>query len=137
MPDFGIFCALRCAVLFKPTSLSVKNSVHAGIRHGRFFGRSDGTFPRTKKRLISAFFAHCGAPSCSSPRPSASKKPLTPGYGMNGFLVGVTGLEPTAFWTRTRRATSCATPRTIDIKNAAAQKLLRFWLGMMESNHHK
>ena len=40
MPDFGIFCALRCAVLFKPTSLSVKKTVHAGIRHERFFGRS-------------------------------------------------------------------------------------------------
>ena len=40
MPDFGIFCALRCAVLFKSTALSVKKTAHAGIRHERFFGRS-------------------------------------------------------------------------------------------------
>ena len=40
MPDFSIFCALRCAVLFKSTALSVKKTAHAGIRHERFFGRS-------------------------------------------------------------------------------------------------
>ena len=36
-PDFSVFCTLRCAVLFKPTSLSVKKTAHAGIRHERFF----------------------------------------------------------------------------------------------------
>jgi hypothetical protein len=28
-----------------------------------------------------------------------------------GFLVGVTGLEPAASWSQTKRATNCATPR--------------------------
>ena len=29
------------------------------------------------------------------------------------LLVGVTGFEPTTSWSRTKRATSCATPRNI------------------------
>ena len=55
-----------------------------------------------------------------------TKKLSTPGHGMDSSLVGVTGFEPTAFWTRTRRATNCATPRTHtkrknrSSKNAAA-----------------
>ena len=88
MPDFGIFCALRCAALFKSTALSVKKTVHAGIRHGRFFGRSDGTCTH----------------GLLDPNQTRYQLRYTPNY---------------------------------DIKNAAAQKLLRFWLGMMESNHHK
>ena len=43
----------------------------------------------------------------------------------------VTGFEPTASWSRTKRATNCATPR----KKSAATLLLR--LGMRESNSHK
>ena len=30
---------------------------------------------------------------------------------MRSFLVGVSGLEPEASWSRTKRATSCAIPR--------------------------
>ena len=45
MPDFGIFCALRCAVLFKPTALSVKKTAHAGIRHERFLSEWDKKIP--------------------------------------------------------------------------------------------
>ena len=29
-------------------------------------------------------------------------------------MVGVTGLEPTTSWSRTRRATNCATPRCME-----------------------
>ena len=31
------------------------------------------------------------------------------------FLVGVAGFEPTASWSRTKRATNCATPRNIKL----------------------
>ena len=31
------------------------------------------------------------------------------------FLVGVTGFEPMTSWSRTKRATNCATPRKIKI----------------------
>lgn len=33
------------------------------------------------------------------------------GCGFSCFVVGVGGLEPPASWSRTKRATSCATPR--------------------------
>ena len=33
------------------------------------------------------------------------------GCGFSSFVVGVGGLEPPASWSRTKRATSCATPR--------------------------
>ena len=47
-------------------------------------------------------------------------------------LVGVTGFEPTASWSRTKRATNCATPRKY-----RSQLRLRFsWLGMRGSNSH-
>ncbi len=32
-------------------------------------------------------------------------------FKITGFLVGVTGLEPTASCSQSRRATNCATPR--------------------------
>ena len=40
--------------------------------------RSDGIFPRTKKQSTGLFFARCGAPSCSNPRPSGDKKDPQP-----------------------------------------------------------
>ena len=73
------------------------------------YGRSDGIFPRTKKQSTGLFFARCGAPSCSNPRPSGDKKDPQP--KLEVLLVGVTGFEPTASWSRTKRATTCATPR--------------------------
>ena len=73
------------------------------------YGRSDGIFPRTKKQSTGLFFARCGAPSCSNPRPSGDKKDPQP--KLEVLLVGVTGFEPTASWSRTKRATNCATPR--------------------------
>ena len=36
------------------------------------------------------------------------------------FVVGVTGFEPTASWSRTKRATNCATPRKKIRSNLAA-----------------
>ena len=46
---------------------------------------------------------------------------------MTSFLVGVAGFEPTASWSRTKRATICATPRLIceclAIISAIAQKV--------------
>ena len=36
------------------------------------------------------------------------------------FVVGVTGFEPTASWSRTKRATNCATPRKKIRSNFAA-----------------
>ncbi len=38
-----------------------------------------------------------------------------------GFLVGVTGLEPAASCSQSRRATNCATPRNIVIDNTGKQ----------------
>ena len=38
------------------------------------------------------------------------EKPLI-SYKISGFLVGVARLELAASWSRTMRATSCATPR--------------------------
>ena len=73
------------------------------------YGRSDGIFPRTKKQSTGLFFARCGAPSCSNPRHSSDKKDPQP--KLEVLLVGVTGFEPTASWSRTKRATNCATPR--------------------------
>ena len=73
------------------------------------YGRSDGIFPRTKKQSTGLFFARCGAPFCSNPRPSGDKKDPQP--KLEVLLVGVTGFEPTASWSRTKRATNCATPR--------------------------
>ena len=82
------------------------------------YGRSDGIFPRTKKQSTGLFFARCGAPSCSNPRPSGDKKDPQP--KLEVLLVGVTGFEPTASWSRTKRATNCATPRKKIRSNFAA-----------------
>ena len=89
-----------------------KQSVHYRILRSHkdtLHGRSDGIFPRTKKQSTGLFFARCGAPSCSNPRPSGDKKDPQP--KLEVLLVGVTGFEPTASWSRTKRATNCATPR--------------------------
>ena len=89
-----------------------KQSVHYRILRSHkdtLHGRSDGIFPRTKKQSTGLFFARCGAPSCSNPRPSGNKKDPQP--KLEVLLVGVTGFEPTASWSRTKRATNCATPR--------------------------
>lgn len=94
------------------------------------YGRSDGIFPRTKKQSTGLFFARCGAPSCSNPRPSGDKKDPQP--KLEVLLVGVTGFEPTASWSRTKRATNCATPRKENRSSQAAA----VWLGMRGSNSH-
>ena len=44
----------------------------------------------------------------SGRRKAEKEKSRTPAH--SGFLVRVTGFEPTASWSRTKRATSCATP---------------------------
>ena len=49
-------------------------------------------------------------------------------------MVGVTGFEPTASWSRTKRATICATPREKNRSNYAAAVFV--WLGMRGSNSH-
>ena len=98
-----------------------KQSVHYRILRSHkdtLHGRSDGIFPRTKKQSTGLFFARCGAPSCSNPRPSGNKKDPQP--KLEVLLVGVTGFEPTASWSRTKRATNCATPRKKIRSNFAA-----------------
>ena len=48
-------------------------------------------------------------------------------------MVGVTGFEPTASWSRTKRATNCATPRN---KKSQQKLSTAKWLGMRGSNSH-
>ena len=67
------------------------------------------TFGLMSKQSTGLFFARCGAPSCSNPCPSGDKKDPQP--KLEVLLVGVTGFEPTASSSRTRRATNCAMPR--------------------------
>ena len=65
-----------------------KQSVHYRILRSHkdtLHGRSDGIFPRTKKQSTGLFFARCGAPSCSNPRPSGNKKDPQP--KLEGLLV--------------------------------------------------
>ena len=88
---------------------STKRNKPVTKKMSQAYGRSDGIFPRTKKQSTGLFFARCGAPSCSNPRPSGDKKDPQP--KLEVLLVGVTGFEPTASWSRTKRATNCATPR--------------------------
>ena len=75
----------------------------------RLMVRVTGFSPGLKNSPPDCFFARCGAPSCSNPRPSGDKKDPQP--KLEVLLVGVTGFEPTASWSRTKRATNCATPR--------------------------
>ncbi len=48
------------------------------------------------------------------------QKALSPDSERAFFVVGVTGFEPTASWSRTKRATNCATPRKKIRSNFAA-----------------
>ena len=63
---------------------------------------------RFVKTVINRFYLLTLGPELVRKKPQEIKKaPLN----KRGFLVEVTGFEPAASWSRTKRATNCATPR--------------------------
>ena len=55
--------------------------------------------------------SRCGESGLFESRHSVKNKKLFHQTVKELFVVGVTGFEPTASWSRTKRATNCATPR--------------------------
>ena len=55
--------------------------------------------------------SRCGESGLFKSRHSVKNKKLFHQTVKELFVVGVTGFEPTASWSRTKRATNCATPR--------------------------
>ena len=57
--------------------------------------------------------SRCGESGLFESRHSVKNKKLFHQTVKELFVVGVTGFEPTASWSRTKRATNCATPRQL------------------------
>src|SRR5699024_10058853 len=67
------------------------------------------------------------------PRTARGKREKPPRTScVRGGVVGVRRFELLASWSRTKRATICATPR----KKTAASRLPLFWLRKTDSNPH-
>ena len=64
--------------------------------------------------------SHSGECGLFESRHSVKNKKLFHQTVKELFVVGVTGFEPTASWSRTKRATNCATPRKKIRSNFAA-----------------
>jgi hypothetical protein len=64
--------------------------------------------------------SRCGESRLFESRHSVKNKKLFHQTVKELFVVGVTGFEPTASWSRTKRATNCATPRKKIRSNFAA-----------------
>ena len=83
-------------------------------------GDTRGNLPRAKKQSTGLFVSRCGESGLFESRHSVKNKKLFHQTVKELFVVGVTGFEPTASWSRTKRATNCATPRKKIRSNFAA-----------------
>ena len=76
--------------------------------------------PHPRKQSTGPFVSRCGESGLFECRHSVKNKKLFHQTVKELFVVGVTGFEPTASWSRTKRATNCATPRKKIRSNFAA-----------------
>ena len=83
-------------------------------------GKRARTLPRPRKQSTGLFASRCGGSGLFESRHSVKNKKLFHQTVKELFVVGVTGFEPTASWSRTKRATNCATPRKKIRSNLAA-----------------
>ena len=83
-------------------------------------GKRARILPRPRKQSTGLFASRCGGSGLFESRHSVKNKKLFHQTVKELFVVGVTGFEPTASWSRTKRATNCATPRKKIRSNLAA-----------------
>lgn len=74
-------------------------------------GKRARILPHPRKQSTGLFVSRCGESGLFESRHSVKNKKLFHQTVKELFVVGVTGFEPTASWSRTKRATNCATPR--------------------------
>ena len=89
-------------------------------------------FSRTRKQSTGLFVSRCGESGLFESRHSVKNKKLFHQTVKELFVVGVTGFEPTASWSRNQARYQLR----LHPEKSAATLLLR-WLGMRESNSHK
>ena len=83
-------------------------------------GKRARILPHPRKQSTGLFASRCGESGLFECRHSVKNKKLFHQTVKELFVVGVTGFEPTASWSRTKRATNCATPRKKIRSNFAA-----------------
>ena len=83
-------------------------------------GKRARILPHPRKQSTGLFVSRCGESRPFESRHSVKNKKLFHQTVKELFVVGVTGFEPTASWSRTKRATNCATPRKKIRSNFAA-----------------
>ena len=83
-------------------------------------GKRARILPHPRKQSTGLFVSHSGECGLFESRHSVKNKKLFHQTVKELFVVGVTGFEPTASWSRTKRATNCATPRKKIRSNFAA-----------------
>ena len=83
-------------------------------------GKRARILPHPRKQSTGLFASRCGGSGLFESRHSVKNKKLFHQTVKELFVVGVTGFEPTASWSRTKRATNCATPRKKIRSNFAA-----------------
>ena len=85
-----------------------------------FMRQTGADSPAPRKQSTGLFVSRCGESGLFESRHSVKNKKLFHQTVKELFVVGVTGFEPTASWSRTKRATNCATPRKKIRSNFAA-----------------
>ena len=83
-------------------------------------GKRARILPHPRKQSTGLFVSRCSESGLFKSRHSVKNKKLFHQTVKELFVVGVTGFEPTASWSRTKRATNCATPRKKIRSNFAA-----------------
>ena len=83
-------------------------------------GKRARILPHPRKQSTGLFVSRCGESGLFESRHSVKNKKLFHQTVKELFVVGVTGFEPTASWSQTKRATNCATPRKKIRSNFAA-----------------